>query len=42
MKLEVDIHKIKCIDNFKIELPIDKGLYAITGQKQRELVYLYS
>lgn len=32
MKLEIDIHKIKCIDNFKIELPIDKGLYAITGQ----------
>lgn len=32
MKLEIDIHKIKCIDDFKIELPIDKGLYAITGQ----------
>lgn len=32
MKLEINIHKIKCIDNFKIELPIDKGLYAITGQ----------
>ena len=32
MKLEINIYKIKCIDNFKIELPIDKGLYAITGQ----------
>ena len=24
--------KIKCIDELTIELPIDKGLYAITGQ----------
>lgn len=32
MKLEVKIHKIKCIDDFSISLPIDKGLYAITGQ----------
>lgn len=32
MKLNVHIHKIKCIGNFEIELPIDKGLYAITGQ----------
>lgn len=26
------IHKIKCIEDLTIELPIDKGLYAITGQ----------
>ncbi len=32
MKLEVTIHHIKCIDDFKISLPIEKGLYAITGQ----------
>lgn len=32
MKLQIKIHKIKCIDDFAIELPIDKGLYAITGQ----------
>lgn len=32
MKLEVTIKKIKCIDNLSIELPIDNGLYAITGQ----------
>lgn len=32
MKLQINIQKIKCIDNFAIELPIDKGLYAITGQ----------
>lgn len=32
MKLEINIKKIKCIDNLVIELPIDNGLYAITGQ----------
>lgn len=32
MKLKVCIKKIKCIDDLTIELPIDKGLYAITGQ----------
>lgn len=32
MNLEVSIHHIKCIDDFNISLPIEKGLYAITGQ----------
>lgn len=32
MKLKMNIRKIKCIDNLTIEFPIDKGLYAITGQ----------
>lgn len=32
MDLQIRIHKIKCIDNFSINLPIDRGLYAITGQ----------
>lgn len=32
MNLEVTIHHIKCIDDFSISLPIEKGLYAITGQ----------
>ncbi len=32
MKLKICIKKIKCIDDLTIELPIDKGLYAITGQ----------
>ena len=32
MKLKITIKKIKCIDDLTIELPIDKGLYAITGQ----------
>ena len=32
MNLQIKIHKIKCIDNFDIDLPIDRGLYAITGQ----------
>lgn len=32
MKLEVNIHKIKSINNLKIEIPIERGLYAITGQ----------
>lgn len=26
------IHKIKCVDDLVIELPLEKGLYAITGQ----------
>ena len=32
MKLKIEIKKIKCIENLTIELPIDKGLYAITGK----------
>lgn len=32
MKLKIRIKKIKCIEDLAIELPIDKGLYAITGQ----------
>lgn len=32
MKLNIHIHKIKCIDDLTIALPIEKGLYAITGQ----------
>ncbi|MBR5033759.1 MAG: AAA family ATPase [Bacteroidales bacterium] len=32
MKLSIKIHKIKCIEDFEINLPIEKGLYAITGQ----------
>lgn len=32
MKLEVRINKIKSIDYLEISLPVDKGLYAITGQ----------
>ena len=32
MKLKMTIHKIKCINDLVLELPIEKGLYAITGQ----------
>lgn len=32
MKLSVDIHEIKSIKDFHIELPVERGLYAITGQ----------
>lgn len=32
MKLKVKINKIKSINNLEIILPIDRGLYAITGQ----------
>lgn len=32
MKLKMTIRKIKCVDNLYIELPLDRGLYAITGQ----------
>lgn len=32
MKLNVTINKIKSINNLTISLPIEKGLYAITGQ----------
>lgn len=32
MKLKVDIHKLKCIEDLSIELPLERGLYAITGQ----------
>jgi energy-coupling factor transporter ATP-binding protein EcfA2 len=32
MKLNMKIHNIKAINDLEIDLPIDKGLYAITGQ----------
>lgn len=32
MKLNMIINKIKSINNLEIDLPIEKGLYAITGQ----------
>ena len=32
MKLKMTINKIKSIDNLEIDLPIENGLYAITGQ----------
>lgn len=32
MKLKMNIHKIKCINDLEIEFPTEKGLYAITGQ----------
>lgn len=32
MKLNISINKIKSIKNLNISLPIEKGLYAITGQ----------
>ena len=32
MKLNMKINKIKSIDKLEIDLPIQKGLYAITGQ----------
>lgn len=32
MKLQMKIHNIKSIRNLEINLPIEKGLYAITGQ----------
>ena len=32
MRLNVHIHKIKSIDDLTIALPVDKGLYVITGQ----------
>ena len=32
MKLKMTIHKIKCVEDLTIELPLEKGLYAITGQ----------
>ena len=32
MKLKMTIHKIKCVEDLVIELPLDRGLYAITGQ----------
>ncbi|HOY85069.1 MAG TPA: AAA family ATPase [Candidatus Syntrophosphaera sp.] len=32
MTLEMTINNIKSIGHLKIELPVDKGLYAITGQ----------
>lgn len=32
MKLNMQINKIKAVNHFEIDLPIQKGLYAITGQ----------
>lgn len=32
MKLKMTIKKIKSVDDLTIELPVNKGLYAITGQ----------
>lgn len=32
MKLRMTINNIKSIENLTIDLPIQKGLYAITGQ----------
>ena len=32
MKLNMKIHNVKAINDLEIDLPIDKGLYAITGQ----------
>ncbi|WP_175623094.1 ATP-dependent nuclease [Chryseobacterium schmidteae] len=32
MKLKMTVNKIKSVNNITIELPIQKGLYAITGQ----------
>ncbi|MDH3349301.1 MAG: ATP-binding protein [Desulfobulbaceae bacterium] len=32
MKLNMKINKIKSIDHLEMDLPIEKGLYAITGQ----------
>lgn len=32
MKLKMTINKIKSINNLTIELPVEKGLYALTGQ----------
>lgn len=32
MKLNMTINKIKSINNLEIDLPVEKGLYAITGQ----------
>lgn len=32
MKLSITIHKIKSINHLTVDFPIDKGLYAVTGQ----------
>ncbi len=32
MKLSMKIHNIKAIKDFEIDFPVDKGLYAITGE----------
>lgn len=31
MGLKMHIHKIKCVDDLRLDLPIKRGLYAITG-----------
>ena len=32
MNLELSIHEIKSIDDVQLQLPVDPGLYGITGQ----------
>lgn len=32
MDLKMHIHRIKCIEDLSLSLPMEKGLYAITGQ----------
>lgn len=32
MNLRITVNKIKSISHLQIDLPVDKGLYAITGQ----------
>ena len=32
MGLKIKIHKLKSIEDLTIDLPVNKGLYAITGQ----------
>lgn len=32
MNLDIEIHNVKCISDIKLSLPLEPGLYAITGQ----------
>lgn len=32
MNLDIEIHNVKCITDLKLSLPLEPGLYAITGQ----------
>ena len=32
MGLKINIHKLKSIEDLTVDLPVEKGLYAITGQ----------
>lgn len=41
MKLKMTINKIKSIDSLTIEMPVDKGLYALTGQNGAGIVVLF-